>query len=239
MKEIRIVTPVKNSIELTIKSIEAVSRSELSLPHTYTVYNDFSTSENTRKLESAAAHFDFTLVNLADFTIHPSPNYLFVLQREQQVALEADAALCVVESDVIIRPDTIQRLHNVLLTHPDAGLVSAVTMDSKGSINYPHAFAAGHEGQVFSTKENVSFCCALLTPELLRGCNFSQLNPSRTWYDPVICRRSLELGFSNYLCVDTPVLHFPHGSRPWRLLKETNRFKYYWYKIFRKLDKNK
>ena len=91
MKELHIITPVKDSIESTLLTIEAIMASQLSIAHTYTVYNDFSTPENTARLEEAAKRYGFRLVNLSDLTSHPSPNYLLVLQTVQREALAADA----------------------------------------------------------------------------------------------------------------------------------------------------
>lgn len=45
MKCIHIITPVKDSIELTLQTVEAVMASGFQIPFTYTVYNDFSTEE--------------------------------------------------------------------------------------------------------------------------------------------------------------------------------------------------
>ena len=70
--------------------------SQMTEPHTYTVYNDFSTPENTRRLEEAARTMGFRLVNMADVTDHPSPNYLLMLQRAQQEALAEGAHICIV-----------------------------------------------------------------------------------------------------------------------------------------------
>ena len=50
MKCIHIITPVKDSIELTLQTVEAIVASDFQTPFTYTVYNDFSTEENTAKL---------------------------------------------------------------------------------------------------------------------------------------------------------------------------------------------
>ena len=77
--------------------------SDILVPFTYTVYNDFSTEENTHRLEEAARQWNFRLVNLSDLTDHPSPNYLLVLQTAQKEAIEADAGLLIVESDVIVK----------------------------------------------------------------------------------------------------------------------------------------
>ncbi|MFR9593995.1 MAG: glycosyltransferase family 2 protein, partial [Rikenellaceae bacterium] len=78
MKSLHIITPVKDSIDSTLESARAIMSSELSAPFTYTIYNDFSTPENTKRLEEAAIEFGFELVNLSDITDHPSPNYLLV-----------------------------------------------------------------------------------------------------------------------------------------------------------------
>ena len=80
MKGLNIITPVKDSIELTLETIKATLASEISVPYTYTVYNDFSTPENTAILEKASKEMGFRLVNLSDITDHPSPNYLLVLK---------------------------------------------------------------------------------------------------------------------------------------------------------------
>ena len=110
MKCIHIITPVKDSIELTLQTVEAVMASGFQIPYTYTVYNDFSTEENTAKLQEASGRLGFELVNLAEITEHPSPNYLLVLQMAQQRAIEADAGLIIVESDVVVKKNTLQAL---------------------------------------------------------------------------------------------------------------------------------
>ena len=90
MKQLHIITPVKDSIESTLRTIDAVLDSEINVPFTYTIYNDFSTPENTALLENKAQHLGFQLVNLSDLTQHPSPNYLLVLQRERELCLQED-----------------------------------------------------------------------------------------------------------------------------------------------------
>ena len=54
MKCLHIITPVKDSIESTMDTIKAVLASNLNVPHTYTIYNDFSTPENTAKLAASS-----------------------------------------------------------------------------------------------------------------------------------------------------------------------------------------
>lgn len=237
MKFLHIITPVKDSIDSTLETIRAVKASQLNVPYTYTIYNDFSTEENTRRLEQASHELGFTLVNLSDLTTHPSPNYLLVLQRTRRQALEADAALCIVESDVTVRPDTLQRLYDGAAERTDCGIAAAVTVDEHGDINYPYLYAKGHENEVIDNHKHQSFCCSLLTPELLRRFDFDQLNPEKNWFDVTISHESLAAGLKNYLFTTLPVIHRPHQSRPWKQLKYKNPLKYYWLKYTRGLDK--
>ena len=82
MKPLHIITPVKDSIDSTLETIEAILSSKISVPFHYTIYNDFSTAENTATLEKfvASKGDNISLVNLSEITTHPSPNYLLVLQ---------------------------------------------------------------------------------------------------------------------------------------------------------------
>lgn len=237
MKSIHIITPVKDSIDSTLETVQAIVDSKLDVPHTYTLYNDFSTPENTQRLEEASRRMGFRLVNLADLTQHPSPNYLLVLQRERRMCLEEDAALLIVESDVVVRPDTLQGLCRGAQEHADAGIVASVTVDEAGNINYPYLYARGQEGQVVDTRRHCSFCCSLLTPELLRRVDFDQLDASKSWFDVTISHLALQRGLHNWLYASLPVLHRPHGSRPWKQLKYKNPLKYYWLKLTKGLDK--
>lgn len=237
MKRLHIITPVKDSIDSTLKTIHAVLDSELNVPYTYTVYNDFSTPENTALLENKAENLGFQLVNLSDLTSHPSPNYLLVLQRERQLCLEDDAALLIVESDVTVRPDTLQRLWDGALGREECGLAAAVTVDEEGKINYPYLFARRQQNRVLDTRRHCSFCCTLLTNELLKRVDFGILDSEKNWFDVTISHLSLDAGFHNYLFTTLPVLHQPHASRPWKRLKYTNPLKYYWLKFTKGFDK--
>ena len=76
MKQLHIITPVKDSIELTLQTIESILSSDFAIPYHYYVYNDFSTDENTARLREASEKMGFELINLSDLTDHPSPNYL-------------------------------------------------------------------------------------------------------------------------------------------------------------------
>ena len=219
MKCIHIITPVKDSIELTLQTVEAIVASDFQTPFTYTVYNDFSTEENTAKLQDASEKLGL------------------VLQMAQQRAIEAEAGLVIVESDVVVKKNTLQALFNGAAERADCGIAAAVTVDEKGEINYPYLFAKGKENQVFPEKKHCSFCCSLLTLNFLKAFDFHQLNPEKNWHDVTVSHQSLKEGFKNYLFTTLPVLHQPHGSRPWKQLKYKNPLKYYWLKYTKGLDK--
>lgn len=230
MKALHIITPVKNSIDTTLQTIDAIMKSDITVHWDYTIYNDFSTDENTSILEREAEKRGFTLVNLKDLTDHPSPNYDLVLQLAQKRALAEEAGILIIESDVTVQKDTIQRLFNGTLERGDTGLAASVTVDENGAINYPYEYAVGRENQVIDEDKYFSFCCTLLSPALLSAVDFATLDPKRDWYDVTLSNISKRLGFKNYLYTNLPVWHRPHCSRPWRTLKEKNRLLYYWKK---------
>lgn len=237
MKCIHIITPVKDSIDSTLDTVRAIMSSDIKVPFTYTIYNDFSTPENTLRLEEASKEYGFQLVNLSDLTDHPSPNYLLVLQKTQQEAIEAEAGLLIVESDVTVQPNTLQALFDGAIERKDCGMAAAITTDESGAINFPYLYAKGRKPKVYDEKKRFSFCCTLLTLDYLKAFDFHQLDASKNWFDVTISHESLNKGFHNYLFINLPVLHRPHGSRPWKQLKYTNPLKYYWLKFTKGLDK--
>ena len=237
MKCLHIITPVKDSIDFTLETVKAILDSDIKVPYTYTIYNDFSSEEGTRRLEEASKEYGFRLVNLSDLTTHPSPNYLLVLQTAQQEAIEADAGLLIVESDVVVKKNTLQDMFDGAEQRSDCAIAAAVTVDEKGEINYPYLHAKGKENQVYAEKKHCSFCCSLLTPSFLKKFDFHELDPKKNWYDVTISHEALKKGFQNYLFTCLPVWHRPHGSRPWKQLKYTNPLMYYWLKFTKGLDK--
>ena len=239
MKKTIIVTPVKNSIELTLLTIESVVK-WLPEDSTYIIYNDFSTDECRMALEDAVKRYGINLVNLEDITTHPSPNYRLVLQEAQKKALSEDSDLIIVESDVIVKNDTIAKLRNYADMHRgECGIIAAITTDNNGEINYPYIFAKKHfqRKENVPTKKHVSFCCSLLTNELLSSYSFEDLDPQKSWYDVHISQVSRQIGLKNILLCEAPVIHEPHGSRPHKKLKKTNPLKYYWNKITKHPDR--
>lgn len=237
MNSLHIITPVKDSIDTTLDTVKAIMESEIRVPYTYTIYNDFSTPENTLRLEEASKTYGFQLINLSDLTDHPSPNYLLVLQKTQQEAIEADAGLLIVESDVTVEKNTLQALFDGAMERKNCGMAASVTVDGNGEINFPYLYAKGRKPKVYDEKKRFSFCCTLLTPQFLKAFDFHLLDASKNWFDVTISHESIRKGFHNYLFVNLPVLHRPHGSRPWKQLKYTNPLKYYWLKFTKGLDK--
>ncbi len=237
MKCIHIITPVKDSIDSTLETAKAILGSDIKVPYTYTIYNDFSTEENTKRLEEASKELGFRLVNLSDLTDHPSPNYLLVLQTTQKEAIATDAGLLIVESDVTVQKNTLQALFDGAMERKDCGMAAAITTDENGTINFPYLYAKGRKPQVYDEKKRFSFCCTLLTTNYLKAFSFQELDATKNWFDVTISHESLKRGFHNYLFINLPVLHRPHGSRPWKQLKYTNPLKYYWLKFTKGLDK--
>ncbi|MDR3137687.1 MAG: glycosyltransferase family 2 protein [Tannerellaceae bacterium] len=237
MRGIQVITPVKDSIDLTLGTVRAVLKSEGVHNISYTIYNDFSTVENTLRLEQASVEYGFDLINLSKLTTQPSPNYLLILQEAQRAALTRKEALCIVESDVVVQPDTISRLFEETQLRQDCGLAAAVTVDDQGMVNYPYLYARRLEKEPCATKKHLSFCCTLMTEKFLQCYDFGQLDAGKSWHDVTISRQSLRLGFQNYLFPNLPVWHRPHGSRPWKQLKYTHPVKYYFLKMVRQRDK--
>lgn len=232
MKPLHVIMPVKDSLDTTREAIAAVLRNE---GIDFTVYNDFSTPENTAELQQMAEQQGFRLVNWADHTDHPSPNYHLTLQDAQRRALAEEAHLIIVESDVLVQPDTLGRLAAEVAA--DVAMVAAVTVDTEGHINFPYQYATRLHGDIVNTRKRFSFCCTLLTNEYLQAYDFQTLDPEKSWYDVTISHRALQLGYRNLLMLNNPVIHRPHSSRPWKQLKYTHPVKYYWQKITRKRDR--
>ena len=232
MNPLHVIMPVKDSLDTTREAIAAVLQSE---GIDFTVYNDFSTHENTAHLKQLSEQHGFRLVNWADLTDHPSPNYRLTLQDAQQRALAESAHLVIVESDVLVKPDTLRRMEGEVTN--GVAMVAAVTVDENGDINFPYQYASHLHGDIINSHKRFSFCCTLLTNEFLKAYDFHQLDPTKAWYDVTISHQAIQLGFHNLLMLNNPVLHRPHSSRPWKQLKYTHPIRYYWQKITRKRDR--
>lgn len=230
LNNVHIIMPVKDSILIAEQSIRAV----LQTGYTLCVYDDYSTPENAAHLDALQKELGFHLIHIKDHINHPSPNYRWVLLKAQRECIEQEEHLIIIESDVIIGKETIDRLKEAI--HSKVGMVAAVTTNEVGDINFPYEYARRLQ-QDGVCKKRLSFCCTLLTNELLQAYDFSLLDPTKKWYDVHISHMSQKLGFDNILQMSNPVLHKPHSSRPWKQLKYTNPIVYYWRKIIHGQDK--
>ena len=235
-ERLHIIMPVKDSLEIAEKAIRAIVDSG----HTLCVYDDNSLPENAQRLDAIAAETNIQVVHISDITDHPSPNYRLVLQRAQQDALAQGKHLVIVESDVIVQAGTLDRM--LTEVKDGVGMVAAVTVDENDEYNFPYHYLRRLRYRFLSrktipTKKRFSFCCTLLTSELLHKADFQLLDPTKNWYDVAISHWSLHLGLRNLLMLGNTVQHFPHASRPWKRLKYTNPLLYYWRKITQQLDK--
>lgn len=230
-----VITPVKNSIETTLETAKAVKASTVSVEHT--IYNDFSTAETRASLDQNAPKIGYGLVHLEDVTQTPSPNYKLVLQMAQKDALKRQLPLIVVESDVTVEKDTIERMIAFQQLHEKTGLVGAITVGYDRKVNFPYLKFKDIKEEVIDTKRSLSFCCTLFSLEYLHAYDFMSLDDTKDWYDTFISKKAIEMGFKNYVLMNVPVLHKPHGSRPWKQLKYKNPLKYYFLKFWKGLDK--
>ena len=235
-KYLYIIMPVKDSIEIAERAIRAI----VSSGHTLCVFDDNSQPENAQRLDEIAAETNIHVVHIAELTDHPSPNYRLVLQLARKEALATNRHLVIVESDVIIQSDTLNRMFDEVQT--GVGMVAAVTIDEDGEYNFPYHYVRRlrykiHAKNTIATKKRFSFCCTLLTNRFLQEADFQLLDSTKNWYDVTISHWSSILGFKNLLMLGNSVLHLPHSSRPWKRLKYTHPLRYYWRKFTQRLDK--
>ncbi|WP_113925606.1 glycosyltransferase [Cognataquiflexum aquatile] len=235
MSEVLVITPVKNSVESTLECAQAIADS--SYPVKHIIFNDFSSEETKEKLEGAKGKIGYQLIHLEDITDTPSPNYKLVLQMAQKEALRLGLPLIVVESDVIIKKNTISEMIEFLKKSPKSGLIGAITVGEDGKVNFPYLKFKSSKESVIKTHRSLSFCCTLFSPSFLGKYNFMDLDDTKDWYDTFMSKKAVEEGFENFVLMKTPVLHRPHGSRPWKLLKYSNPFKYYFLKFWKGRDK--
>lgn len=235
MPEAIIITPVKDSPETAIRTIEAVSKTKENFE--YFVFNDFSQPETKKLLEEAKKKLGFNLIHIEDITTTPSPNYKLVLEMAQKMALENQCPLIIIESDVVIQPETLPELIQILNSKTNPGIIGAITVDQTGNYNFPYTYEKVKSNEIIETSHSLSFCCTLLSYPFLKEFDFHSLSTKKDWFDVYISRQSKKLGFTNYLAKGVEVLHLPHSSRPWKNIKYTNPGLYYLRKILHKRDR--
>lgn len=235
MPDAIVITPVKDSLDTTKLTVEAVTKTKANIE--YYVFNDFSQNETKDFLDTAKESIGFNVVHLEDITNTPSPNYKLVLETAQTMALENKCPLIIIESDVIVKPDTISNLLKIAREKNNAGMVAAITVDREGNYNFPYLYEKTKSDKTIITTHSLSFCCTLITPTYLKAFDFKTLSATKDWFDVHISKQSRKMGFKNYLAKGTEVLHLPHSSRPWKNLKYSNPLLYYLKKIFLRRDK--
>ena len=235
MPDALVITPVKDSLKTTIQTIQSVFESDGHFE--YVIYDDFSQEETSLFLKENTARFNYNLITLSDLTTNPSPNYKMVLQLASEKAAHMNVPLIIIESDVIIRNDTIEKLLLIAAVSDNPGMIGAITVDQQGNYNFPYHYIKEKTSTVDLTQRSISFCCTLLTVPLLKAFQFERLSSGKDWYDIHISRQSKKLGFKNYLAKNNEVIHLPHSSRPWKQLKYTHPVKYYFYKYLKNRDR--
>ena len=230
-----IITPVKDSLDTTRETIDHIFQAEGEFK--YYIFNDFSSDSTESWLTKNQEEKNFTLVNLGDHVDTPSPNYKTTLQMSRKMALDNEAHLMIVESDVLVSKDTISQLLSLASSLDNAGMIGSVTVDTEGKINFPYNHVSENDPDLYVTDRSLSFCCTLLTNSFLNSFDFAELNTEKDWYDVFISKKSRKLGYNNYLAKNLPVIHKPHSSRPWKMEKYSNPFKYYFKKFFLKRDR--
>lgn len=230
-----VITPVKNSLENTFVTINSIKNSNLNVD--YYIYDDYSEPEISKELKSKAIELGYQYIHLSSLTDTPSPNYFTVLKDAQKKSIQQQLPLIIVESDVEVNTDTFDKLLNYHQANTFAGMIGAITVDYDSKINFPYLKFKDTKESVIETHRSLSFCCTFLSLEFLEKFSFENLDQSKDWFDTSISYASIENGFKNYVLIDTPVLHKPHGSRPWKQLKYTNPLKYYWLKFTKRRDK--
>ena len=75
MPEAIIITPVKDSLDTTKLTVEALAQTNADIQ--YYVFNDFSQPETKNFLNEARERLGFEVIHLEDITSSPSPNYKY------------------------------------------------------------------------------------------------------------------------------------------------------------------
>ena len=135
-----------------MQTAEQAIRAVVASGHTLTVYDDYSSEENAAFLDQLHDELGISVIHISDHIDHPSPNYRWVLIHAQQQAVAHNAHLLIIESDVIVRPDTISRLQQAV--SDSVGMVAAVTVNEEGEINFPYEY--GRRSKPTGNARNVS-----------------------------------------------------------------------------------
>ena len=174
---------------------------------------------------------------MEELTNFASPNYKLVLEIAQKKALQKNVPLIIIESDVVVKENTIRELLSCKVSDPKLGMVGAITTYETGNYNFPYNDEKIKMAETIFKKKSLSFCCTLLSTRFLREYDFENLPEKKHWFDLYISRKSDKIGFNNYLAKNIEVVHLPHSSRPWKNLKYKKPVLYYIEKYSKKRDR--
>lgn len=208
--------------------------SDILVPFTYTVYNDFSTEENTHRLEEAARQWNFVWSTYQTWPTTPLPTIYWCYKQHKR----SHRSRCRITDCGIgcyCQKNTLQSLYNGALQQNNAEL-QQLWQPMKRRNQLPLPTRQGTENQVYPEK-SIAASAVHYSPRTAESIWLQTLDPSKNWYDVTISHESLKRGFQNYLFTTLPVWHRPHSSRPWKQLKYKNPLKYYWLKYTKGLDK--
>lgn len=236
MKNPIVITPVKDSLKTVRQVIHSLRSENKEIP--YYIFDDYSSRETRLWLEANSSGYKYNIISLSKHVKKSSPNYRTTLILARKMALENETNLAIVESDVFATPKIILELNRLAEELPEAGLIGAVTIDNSGEINFPYNYATAIDKPlIFASAKSISFCCTILTKSLLERFDFNELPKNNDWFDVCISKKSRQMGFNNYVVKSLQVIHQPHSSRPWKLLKYKNPVLYYLKKIIHRRDR--
>lgn len=98
----------------------------------------------------------------------------------QQKAREYRVPLILIESDVVIRPNTITGLLEVTRQAVRPGLIGVITVNEQGEFNFPYSNVRKEATSWSETSRSLSFCCTLISCEFLDVYDFKELPLKKT-----------------------------------------------------------
>jgi len=234
MKLPLVLIPFRDSLTTLQRTILALKKPAPEIP--LLLCDDASSAQCLKELNTWLETQNWSKVDVLSLPVgEDAPQYGLALRAGLQRAHNEMRQLLVVESDVEVLPGVVLGLQRVLQRKPDAVMAGAVTIDPEGVWNFPYAGtfrAAKLRSSPLIRRRSLSFCCTLLDHGFVDHLLHTPF-PDTGWMDLKISAMARKLG-TLWLALDLQVVHHPHSSRPWKLLKYKNPLLYYFYKITRR-----
>lgn len=234
MKLPLVLIPFRDSLTTLQKTIIALRESTPDIP--LLLCDDASSASCLKDLNTWLEAQNWVGVELLSLPkAGDAPQYGLALREGLTRAHSELRQLLVVESDVEVLPGVAEGLQRVLERNPCAVMAGAVTIDSEGVWNFPYAgtFRADKlRSSPLIRRRSLSFCCTLLDHVFVENLLHTPF-PDTGWMDLKISAIARKFG-TLWLALDLQVIHNPHSSRPWKLLKYKSPLLYYFYKITRR-----